>query len=90
LIGEPVGDDLDFWAEGGNLVLPHAQLTVHYANAFHAYSQREYPRFRPYFADLNVASLEPEVVVEPSWADYASGRDPVFETAAARIRRGAR
>ena len=90
VIGERVGDDLDFWAEGGNLVLPHSLLTVHYANAFHAYSQREYPRFRPYFGDLNVASLEPEVVVEPSWADYASGRDPVFEAAAARIWRGAR
>jgi hypothetical protein len=84
--GEPVGDHRDFWAEGGNLVLPHAQLTLHYANAFHAYSQREYPRSRPYFADLNVASLEPEVIVEPSWADYAAGRDPVLETAAARIR----
>jgi len=65
-------------------------LAVHYANAFHAYSQREYPRFRPYFADLNVASLEPEVVVEPSWVDYASGRDPVFEAAATRIREGGR
>lgn len=31
VIGEPVGDDLDFWAEGGNLVLPHSKLTVHYA-----------------------------------------------------------
>lgn len=71
-------------------MLPHSQLTMHYANAFHAHSQREYPGFRPYFFDLNVASLAPEVVVEPSWADYASGRDPVFETAAARIRRGAR
>jgi hypothetical protein len=90
VIGERVGDDLDFWAEGGNLVLPHSQLTVHYANAFHAYSQREYPQFRPYFADLNVASLEPDIVAEPSWADYASGRDPVFEAAAARIRRGRR
>jgi hypothetical protein len=90
VVGEPAGDGLDFWAEGGNLVLPHSRLTLHYANAFHADSQREYPRFRPYFADLNVASLEPEVLKEPGWADYISGRDPVFEAAAARIRRGAR
>lgn len=65
-------------------MLPYSQLTVHYANAFHAYSQREYPRFRPYFSDLNVASLEPQVVVEPSWVDYTAGRDLVFETAAAQ------
>ena len=71
-------------------MLPYSQLTVHYANGFHALSQREYPGFRPYFNDLNVASLEPEVVVEPSWADYASGRDPVLETAGTRIRQGAR
>jgi hypothetical protein len=90
VIGERIGDGLDIWSEGGNLVLPHSKLTVHYANAFHAYSLREYPHFRPYFADLDVSSLEPDVVVEPRWADYALGKDPVFEIVVARIRQGTR
>jgi len=87
IVGEPVGDNLDSWSEGGNLVLPNSGLTVHYANGFHAYSQRDYPEFRPYFSDLNVATLKPDEVVEPTWSEYAAGRDPVFDAAVARIRK---
>ncbi len=87
IVGEPVGDDLDFWAEGGNLMLPNSKLTTHYANGFHAYSNREYPDRRPYLLDLNVDSVRPDVVVEPSWTDYIQGRDPVLDTVAERIRR---
>jgi len=87
IVGEPVGDDLDLWSEGGNLVLPNSGLTVHYANGFHAYSQRDYPQFQPYFADLNVATLAPDVEVETTWSDYAAGRDPLFDAAVARVRK---
>lgn len=38
----------------------------------------------------HAASLEPDVIVEPSWSDYVAGRDPAFEAAAARIRKDAR
>ena len=85
IIGEPVGDNLDLWSEGGNLVLPNSGLTVHYANGFHAYSQRDYPAFKPYFSDLNVATLAPDMVVEPTWPDYLTGLDPVLDAAVARI-----
>lgn len=86
IIGEPAGDGLDLWSEGGNLLLPNSGLTVHYANGFHAYSQIDYPAFKPYFADLNVASLAPDKKVEATWADYFAGRDPVLEAAVAHIR----
>ena len=88
IVGEPVGDNLDLWSEGGNLKLPNSGLTVHYANGFHAYSQREYPAFKPYFSDLNVATLAPDRVVEAKWSNYLAGRDPVLDAAVARIRRG--
>jgi hypothetical protein len=55
IIGEPVGDRLDFWSEGGNLVLPHSGLTLHYANAFHRYSTTDYPERRPYDFKLSLA-----------------------------------
>ena len=47
IVGEQVGDDLDFWAEGGNVLLPNSKLTIHYANGFHGYSKVEYPDRRP-------------------------------------------
>jgi hypothetical protein len=87
IIGEPVGDELDMWAEGGNLTLPNSKLTAHYSNGFHAYSKREYPDRRPYLIDLDVESVAPDIKVEPSWSDYVRGKDPVFEAAARRIRR---
>ena len=85
VIGEPVGDALDLWSEGGNLVLPNSGLTVHYANGFHAYSQKDYPAFKPYFADLNVATLIPTQVIEPTWSQYRQGKDPVLDAALVRI-----
>ncbi len=43
IVGEPAGDELDTWSEGGNLELPNSKLTVHYTNGFHGYSKRDYP-----------------------------------------------
>jgi hypothetical protein len=87
VVGEPAGDELDSWSEGGNLVLPNSALTVHYSSGFHAYSKRTYPEHEPYLLDLDVDSLGPDVTVEPTWADYAAGRDPVLEAVAKRLRR---
>lgn len=39
LVGEPVGDDLDYWSEGGNITLPNSGFDAHFANAFHSYSE---------------------------------------------------
>ena len=86
LIGEPVGDGLDFWSEGGNLLLPHSQLAVHYTNGFHKCSQREYPSLKPYYFELQVGSLAPDAVVETTWDDYKAGRDPLYAAVRRRLR----
>jgi hypothetical protein len=84
IVGEPVGDELDSWSEGGNLVLPNSGLTVHYANAFHSLSKQPLRDRDPVF-DLDIDSLEPARVVEPSWDDYTSGTDPVYSAALALL-----
>jgi hypothetical protein len=86
IIGEPVGDRLDFWSEGGNLILPHSGLTVHYANAFHRYSTVDYPARQPYYFELRVTSLAPDIQVEPTWDDYINGRDPAVTKVATRLK----
>lgn len=86
IVGEPVGDQLDFWSEGGNLTLPHSGLTIHYANAFHRYSTVDYPDRQPYYFELRVPSLVPDLAVEPSWDDYINARDPVIATIATHLR----
>ena len=85
LIGEPVGDGLDFWSEGGNLLPPNSQLAVHNTNGFHKYSQREYRSLKPYYFELQVASLAPDVVVETTWGDYKAGQDPLYAAVRRRL-----
>jgi hypothetical protein len=86
-VGEPVGDNIDFWSEGGNVVLPNSRLTLHYADRFHSYSLREYPDRKPYVRDLSLESLAPDIVVEQSFAQYLAGRDPALDEVIAYVRR---
>jgi hypothetical protein len=79
IVGEHPGDELDLWGEGGNLELPNSRLTVHYSNGFHSYSKREYPERQPYFFNLGVDTLAPDFPAEPTWADYAGGKDPAMD-----------
>jgi hypothetical protein len=86
IVGEPAGDELDFWAEGGNLILPTSGLYVHYANGFHAYSTRDYPALKPYFSDLNVDTVAPDVMTPMTWEAYRDGEDPALSAALQRQR----
>jgi hypothetical protein len=90
IVGEPVGDELDMWADGGNLLLPNSKLTAHYSNGFHSYSKREYADRRPYLIDLDVDSVAPDILVQPTWADYSQGKDPLLDAVAKRIPRSRR
>ena len=84
IVGEPVGDELDTWSEGGNLILPNSKLTIHYTNALHAYSTRAFPDREP-IHDYNVDSVAPDISVETSWNDFIAGNDPVLEAVRKRI-----
>ena len=81
VVGEPAGDALDFWAEGGNVELPRSGLVVHFANGFHRYSQTEYPERRPYYASVGVATLAPDVAAALTSSRYFAGEDPALEAA---------
>lgn len=78
-VGETVGDRLDFWAEGGQVVLPNSQASINYSNGFHRYSGKPYPEHQPYYEELNVPTLAPDLPVATSSTDYFAGRDPVLE-----------
>jgi hypothetical protein len=85
-VGEEAGDVLDFWSEGGNIVLPNSGLYAHFANAFHSYSTAPCPKDVPCFLDLSASTLEPDVPVSSSWAEYAARRDVALEAILARLR----
>jgi hypothetical protein len=89
LVGEPVGDGLDFWSEGGNVLTPNSKLSLHYADRFHSMSSVERPEFREYLVtdtDLSITKAMPDIVVRMSARDYFAGRDVALEA----IRRGSK
>lgn len=81
LVGEAPGDHHDYWAEGGNIVLPNAGLTLHYADRFHSYSPAAVTaeQERYLVEDLTVPSLLPDWPIGLRIADYRAGRDPALE-----------
>jgi len=84
VVGEPAGDDIDFWAEGGNLTLPNSGLTAHYANGFHHYSAASYPSIVPY-VKLTIDTLAPSLPAKSSWSDYMAGKDVAMEAIIHRL-----
>ncbi|MBC6988397.1 hypothetical protein [Hymenobacter sp. BT491] len=81
VVGEPAGDTLDFWAEGGNFVLPNSGLTVHYADRFHGYSRRAptADEARWLYRDLAVETLQPVHQVQQQASSYLAGQDPALD-----------
>jgi hypothetical protein len=78
LVGEPIGDVLEIWSEGGNLLTPNSRLSLHYADRLHSYSAIERPEFRQYLVtdtDLSITNPGPDIVVKMIARDYFGGRD---------------
>lgn len=84
LVGEHPGDVPDFWAEGGNVVLPNSGVHMHYADGLHQYSAVPLPPgAKEHIAlGIDVRDLAPDRRATWSWADYLAGRDAVAEAAA--------
>jgi len=83
LVGETMGDSGQFWSEGQFVDLPNSKIAVRYSPQFHDYETGCFDIADCYWATVAFGprdiSIEPEVTVEPSFGDYAGGRDPVLE-----------
>lgn len=90
IAGEPIGDRLEFWAEGNFIRLPGLGATMLYASERHNYttgcpeadchaSIRQHP--------IRVTTLAPDIPAPLTFADYLAGRDPAMDAIAADIRR---
>ena len=90
IVGEPIGDRLEFWAEGDVLQLPGLGAMLLYATERHNYrtgcpeadchgAVRDHP--------IRVRSLQPDLPVPLRWADFQAGRDPAIAAIARDIQR---
>jgi hypothetical protein len=83
-VGEPVGDELDMWSEGGNIRLPNSGYDAHFANGLHSYSPAPCPAGVG-CRDLSVETLDPHLPATAAFAEYRAGRDPPMEAILARL-----
>jgi hypothetical protein len=90
IVGEPIGDRLEFWAEGEFVPLPNLGALMLYADQRHNYmsgcpeadchrSIRSHP--------IRVASLQPDLPTPLRFADFVAGRDPAMDAIARDIAR---
>jgi len=93
IIGEPVGDRLSFFSEGGSGCLPNLKVCVSYETGKHDYAHpcRDWDAcfWLNWFYPVRVKSLQPDVAVPLRFADWNRGRDAAYEEALARAGRNA-
>ena len=85
IVGEPVGDRLQFYSEGGQACLPNHPLCVVYQTGKHDY-QHDCDDWTVcfwlnHFFELRVKSLDPDEAVPLSFKDWRAGVDPVLDRA---------
>jgi hypothetical protein len=81
IVGEPVGDALEFWAEGDIAELPNSGVAFMYATERHNYMTgcQEDDCHRNIRIDpIRVPSLAPDVRAPLTHADYLDGADPAM------------
>ena len=83
VIGEPVGDRIKMWAEGRTMTLPNSKLRIGFATGLHDYSGSCWGErgcfWVMYLYPMHVKTLDPDIRVPYSFADYVSLRDPALE-----------
>jgi hypothetical protein len=60
-------------------------LVLRSSNGYHSYTKNDPPEFRPYYRDLSISSLGPDVPARPTFKQYAEGRDVAMEAILRRL-----
>ncbi len=93
ILGEPVGDRLVFFSEGGSGCLPNARLCVAYETGKHDYQHActdwDVCFWLNYLFEYRVDSLDPDEVISLSFKDWRAGVDRVLDRAIALAGRSA-
>jgi hypothetical protein len=84
LVGAPMGIRPQYWGDYGmDFNLPNTGWQLAYATAYHDWENGcdEHPYCHPQTVIHGVAAgdLTPDPIIEPTYADYAAGRDVVME-----------
>ena len=67
LVGEPAGERPNSYQENDEMKLPNSGLVVSYSTKYYK------------FLDEDAPAVMPDKRIDPNWADYRAGRDPVMD-----------
>ncbi|HTQ14659.1 MAG TPA: hypothetical protein VMH86_12370 [Rhizomicrobium sp.] len=85
IVGEPVGDRLEFYAEGNEGCLPNSKLCASYETGKHAYdapcTDWHDCFWLNWFYPVRVKTLRPDQLIASRFADWNAGHDVAFERA---------
>ena len=84
IVGEEIGDRLQFWAEGWGYALPSSGFRARYATAFYDLQHGCTGLFRCYWGAFHlfpviVSDLDVDIRAPLTFEAYAAGRDPALE-----------
>lgn len=89
IMGEPVGDRMAFYSEGGSATLPNSKLSLSYETGKHDYGApcRDWRDcfWLNWIYPVRVNSLAPDVPAPERFADWYEGHDIAFEKAVALL-----
>jgi len=84
IVGEKVGDRMQFWADGGiKMTLPNSKISLRIWTAFYDWENgcRDISKcfWFAYFDSFPAGNLDPDKEVSLSYFDYINGRDSVLD-----------
>jgi hypothetical protein len=88
LMGTGMGDNQKFWAEGIRVSLPNSKLMIKPCAGFQDWGSPCSDLNRCFWPNVvwgpkKDISLQPDIEIDPTFAEYSSGRDPVMDRALA-------
>jgi len=82
IIGEPVGDRLSFFSEGGKACLPNLKVCVYYQTGKHDYGHacNDWHEcfWLNWFYPVRLKSLQPDIIVPLTFEDWNASRDAAY------------
>ena len=83
IVGEKVGDNLKFWAEGVYYELPNSGLTIQDSKYAHDWADDKFVPFKTYWFNLlfgvPAKDLNVDKEIKISFAEYLKGQDPIID-----------
>jgi len=82
IIGQEVGDRLNFWAEGRQFRLPNSRIRIRAATGYHDWENNKYIPFKSFWINtifgVPAKDLSPDYKVKNTFDDYKNGIDKVL------------